>query len=131
MRNDIKRTVPKGVLPDSDGKLGEKSVSIMRMLASGLTAEAIQASDPAIKIADIALAAREALILNKAAQSYKEKLDKIVERHPRAYDIWTREEEQRIIELYRNGKTLREIAAVVQRQPSAVKNRLDRLGLFT
>ncbi len=131
MRDTFNPFVPKGVLQDSDGHLSEKSAHILRLLGSGLSDEEIIASDPAIKREHIVLAAREALVLNSSARTQQERIKRIVQRHPRAYEKWTHDEELRVAELYKLGKTLREIAASVQRQPSAVKNRLDRLGLFT
>jgi hypothetical protein len=54
----------------------------------------------------------------------------MLKHYPRAYEKWCPDEEVRVIELYSAGKTLREIAAVVKRQPQAVKLRLQRLGAF-
>jgi uncharacterized protein (DUF433 family) len=121
----------KGVLPESDGKLSDKSILIFRSLARGLSIEEILAFDPSISREHISLAAREALVLNNAARSWRERLDQIVKRHPNAYEKWTRVDEEKIVEMYTRGKTIREISAQVQRPPSAVKNRLDKLGLFS
>lgn len=113
------------------GKLSEKSLTVMRMFASGLSEDDVLKKDPAIRREHITIAAREALILNNSALTHQEKLDKILQRHPRAYEKWSHDEEQRVLELYKLGKTMREISAAVQRQPTAIKNRLNRLGLFS
>lgn len=123
--------VPKGAIPSSTGKLSETSADILRMLSSGLTNEEMLALNPSLSESDIALAAKEALRLNFVAQTHQERLSKIVQRYPRAYDKWSPDEEQRVAELYKEGKTLREIAAVVERQPNAIRSRLEKMGMFT
>lgn len=124
------RSTPRGVLPQSDGKLSEKSVAIMRMLSKGMSTEQIVAADPAVQRDHIAVAAREALVLNNAARSFQERMERITAASPRAYEKWTRDEEIRLIEMYNFGKTIREIAATLNRPPNAIRNRLDRLGVF-
>lgn len=42
---------------------------------------------------------------------------------------WTREEEERLAELYRSGSAIEQIAFALQRSASAVRARLKRLGL--
>lgn len=123
--------VPKGAMPTSTGKLSDTSADILRMLALGLTKAEMIAMNPLLSESDIAEAAKEALQLNSVAQTQKERQSKIVQRYARAYDKWSSDEESRIAEMFKEGRTLREIAAVVERQPSAVKNRLEKMGLFT
>ena len=47
-------------------------------------------------------------------------------KHPRAYLPWTSEEDQKMLALHMKGKTVAEIAVELQRQPSAIRSRLDR-----
>ena len=42
---------------------------------------------------------------------------------------WTREEEERLIEMYKDGSTLKAMSAELRRSRGAVKARLSRLGL--
>lgn len=131
MSKKLHPNVTRGVLPDSNGKLSEKSIYIFRLMSVGKSADEICLQDPAVSKDNIARAAREALILNSAARGWHDRLQSILEQHPRAYEKWTHQEEQTLIELYNRGKTLREIAAKMQRQPHAIKQRMERLGLFT
>lgn len=130
MRQTTTRMTSKGALPESDGKLSEKSILIFRMMAKGMTEDQIVSFDPAISAEHVALAAREALVLNSAARTWRERVERIVKQHPNAYERWTRVDEEKIVEMYRLGKTLREISAQVKRPTSAIKNRLNKLGLF-
>ncbi len=123
-------TVPKGILPASNGKLSEKSVEFFRYLSSVAREQPLRLSDDNFTSVDIERAAREALILNQSLQTRDGKADKLLKAYPRAYDKWCPEEEQRVAELYRAGKTMREIAVVVKRHPNSIKNRLERMGMF-
>ena len=49
--------------------------------------------------------------------------------HPRAYEPWSSSEEQRLVSLFKSGLSIDDIAAVLERRPSAVRTRLNRLGL--
>ncbi len=52
----------------------------------------------------------------------------IREKHPRAYELWIREEELRLLAMLDRGGTVEEIASELQRQPSAIRARLRHLG---
>jgi hypothetical protein len=49
--------------------------------------------------------------------------------HPNAYRSWTEAEEQRLLELYRTGISIREIAKQLGRRPGGVTARLEKLAL--
>ena len=55
-------------------------------------------------------------------------IDHARQSHPRAYEIWTPEEEQQLKSMFESGRTIDEIAAELGRQPSAVTSRLSRSG---
>jgi DNA-binding CsgD family transcriptional regulator len=120
----------KALLPNGKAKLSDKSTEIFRQLSSGLSEETILQTQPLIDRLDIVQAAREALILNQAVQVRDERSDKVMRQYPRAYDKWSPDEERRVAEMYNSGKTMREIAATVLRQPNAIKNRLEKMGWF-
>ncbi len=56
-------------------------------------------------------------------------LTKIRKEHPRAYEKWEPSEDNELTAFYRNGKKIDEIAGLLQRQPGAIRSRLDKLGL--
>ena len=49
--------------------------------------------------------------------------------HPRAYEPWSSSEEQQLVSLFESGLSIDRIAAALERRPSAVRTRLNRLGL--
>ncbi|HUT36237.1 MAG TPA: hypothetical protein VNE39_22300 [Planctomycetota bacterium] len=61
-----------------------------------------------------------------AQKSYD--LASIRRNYPRAYEKWTPEEEAHLRELAARGSSIRELAAQIQRQPGAIRSRLDRMG---
>lgn len=50
------------------------------------------------------------------------------ERGEREHRKWTEPEEQKIIELFKTGKTFEEIAKETERTPAAIVLRLEKLG---
>jgi hypothetical protein len=56
-------------------------------------------------------------------------LDEIRQKYPRAYEKWTSEEDERLRHQRQAGLDILELAAVFQRQPSAIQSRLNKLGL--
>ena len=57
------------------------------------------------------------------------KFDEIRKNHPRAYKKWTVDEEKKLKELYNDGKNTKEISKYLERQPGAIRSRLQKLGL--
>lgn len=49
--------------------------------------------------------------------------------HPRAYEPWSSSEERQLVRLFQSGLSIDNIATVLERRPSAVRTRLNRLGL--
>lgn len=56
-------------------------------------------------------------------------LDEIKQAHPRAYEKWTAEEDERLKRQYQSGLDIPTLATMFQRQPSAIRSRLNKLGL--
>jgi uncharacterized Zn finger protein (UPF0148 family) len=52
---------------------------------------------------------------------------RIRETHPRAYERWSDEEDGRLKEMHLAGRTAAEIAGDLQRQPSAIRSRLQKM----
>lgn len=49
--------------------------------------------------------------------------------HQRAYERWSPEEDARLTSEFRSGVAVAELAELFQRQPSAIRSRLAKLGL--
>ena len=48
-------------------------------------------------------------------------------KHPAAYQKWTKEEEQKLISEYNNGKSIKELSEILGRQPGGIKSRLKKI----
>ncbi|WP_113698814.1 SANT/Myb-like DNA-binding domain-containing protein [Nonomuraea lactucae] len=55
-------------------------------------------------------------------------LEQLRQKHPRAYEPWTPDEEQQLIDLYTSGSKPAAIAKQLQRQSGAIRSRLRKLG---
>ena len=55
--------------------------------------------------------------------------DNIRQRHPRAYEKWSAEEDERLRAQYGQGRDVSELAELFGRQPSGIRARLIKLGL--
>jgi hypothetical protein len=51
------------------------------------------------------------------------------ERHPRAFEAWTDAEDERLRHAHATGLTRVQLSEMFERQPSAIRSRLDALGL--
>lgn len=58
-------------------------------------------------------------------------LDKVLESHPRTYEPWSSNEDQRIKNLVASGQSIGEIASALERQPSEIRRRMRRSGIQT
>lgn len=47
-----------------------------------------------------------------------------------AYEKWTKEEEQKLISEYNNGKTIKELSELLGRQPGGIRSRLKKLKII-
>ena len=125
-----------------------KITDILDMISKGFSYYQILLTDPRLTLLDIMITAKVAKELMEmfvtpvhtivvegsieviAKGGQIQNLTKIREEHPRAYEKWSTNEEERLIQLFHSGRSVAEIAKVMQRQLGAVKTRLRRLGLI-
>jgi broad-specificity NMP kinase len=55
---------------------------------------------------------------------------KVRSKYPRAYEKWSKSEEEILDQLYNEGTSIEEISIVLQRQPTALRSRLKKLGIL-
>ena len=108
-------------------KLSEKSVRVLRLIAQGHSYSQIVDGHFEISYRDIFDAAEEALCLSETPSEYEERMAAIKRKYPRAYERWTQDEDTRLVAMYGEGTPLDELAARFQRQPSAIRSRLEKL----
>ena len=61
-------------------------------------------------------------------RSYSVKV--IQETHPRAYEPWTKAEDERLRQRYRQSVAINDLAGEFQRKPGGIRSRLKKLGLL-
>ncbi len=110
-------------------QLSEKSVVVLTLIAEGQSYGQIVDSHPAISYFDIFAAAEEALRLSESPGDYQVRLEKIKKRYPKAYELWTEDDDARLTTMYCGQTPLAEIATKLERQPSAIRARLAKLDL--
>lgn len=49
--------------------------------------------------------------------------------HPNAYKPWIREDDDMLVQLFSQGKTLKELSDIFQRKPGAIRSRVKKLQL--
>jgi hypothetical protein len=108
--------------------LSEKSIKVLRLIADGHSYGQIVGGNSDIKYPDIFDAAEEALRLNDTPSAHEERLEFIKKKYSRAYERWTQNEDANLVALHADGLAVDELAARFQRQPSAIRSRLDKLA---
>lgn len=58
-------------------------------------------------------------------------VDTIRQKHPKAYEKWSTEEDERLMRQSRIGLSIAELSAMFERGPGAIQSRLARLGIET
>lgn len=74
--------------------------------------------------------AQQNILPEKKGISWDERLNTIKKSYPRAYKIWTKNEEIELDKLFKENMPYSEIAKKLGRQPGAIRSRLIRLGLI-
>ncbi|MDX2176318.1 MAG: hypothetical protein SF028_07585 [Candidatus Sumerlaeia bacterium] len=109
--------------------LSEKSQTILRLIADGLSYEQIVAHRAGIRYPDIFAAAKEALELLADRPGHAARLEQIKAQHPQAYAPWTKDADEELALLHSESRSVGEMAEHFGRQPSAIRSRLRKLGL--
>ena len=59
----------------------------------------------------------------------QKRLRKIIDVHPRAYEPWCDDEDDKLRQMIESGQSVNEIAVYLQRQDGAIRSRIKKLGL--
>ena len=68
--------------------------------------------------------------IDNNADRPKTQNEKIRQKYPRAYVKWTRDEDENLQNEYASGQQIGELVNKFQRQPAAIRSRLQKLGLI-
>ena len=115
-------------MPSKTRNLSTNSVTVLREIARGRTYEQILSGRSTLTYLDIFTAAREALALaGKEREDYAARLARIRQRHPRAYERWTADDDAQLKRAADAGTPVTKIAKQLQRQAGAIRSRLAKL----
>jgi hypothetical protein len=113
-----------------ESRISASSIAVLEMIAAGSSYGQILSAHPSLTYLDIFHAAQECLdALVMSNQKPTQVQDVTRTRYPRAYEKRSEAEEQRLHEFVRSGLTVARIASRLQRQRSAIRSRIVRLGL--
>lgn len=111
--------------------LSSKAAAVMEMIAGGHSYEQILAAYPTLTYRDIFDAAAEVLTASRrGAGGEASHMQRLKDRHARAYEKWTPQEEEQLTQLIAEGHTVARIAGRLGRNRGAIRARLIRLGLM-
>ena len=114
----------------ADHLLSSQARSVLEQIAEGRTYEQILSRYPELTYLDVFAAAREALTLvGEEREDYAARLARIKQRHLRAYERWTDDEDAQLKHAVQRGTPVAQIAKQLQRQPSAIRSRMVKLGI--
>lgn len=107
--------------------LSARSTAILSLIARGQSYQQIVNGPDEFTYIDIFNAAKEALELDAPSEDYQQRMANIKEKHTRAYQPWSPAEDADLKAMHERGLSNREIAAKLERQPSAIQSRLVKL----
>lgn len=112
--------------------LSPRSRTVLELISEGWSYERIVHDHPDLTYLDIFRAAKEALALSARLQPKSARPIRMAEvkaKHARAYAAWSEDEEAQLRQFLEEGWTVARIAGTLQRQRSAIRSRMLRLGL--
>jgi hypothetical protein len=107
-------------------RLSLKATEILERIAQGQDYGQILAAHPLFTYIDICSAAQEALNLSRRPRPPRSPRQ---DRHTRAQERWTPEEEAQLRALVQSGETVARISGHLQRKRGAIRARILKLGL--
>jgi len=66
----------------------------------------------------------------RTKKDYYATMEQVKKESPNAYNPWTKQEEEQLTKLYKEGKKINEIAILLQRQQGGIRSRLKKIGLI-
>ncbi len=111
----------------NDMELSAKTLAVMQLIAKGHSYEQIVSSHPDLTYRDIFDGAAEVVAASR--ETSRDHMAQLKQRHRRAYEAWTDEEEEQLRRLIDDGHTIARIAGRLERNRGAIRSRIVRLGL--
>lgn len=108
----------------------EPSLIILRFLAEGCTVEEVFWHYPSLDYGHIRQAAQEALNSLTTPTEQEKGIERTKSRYPKAFTRWTDEEQDLLAREFQAGNSVKALSELLNRQPGAIRIRLEKLGLL-
>lgn len=126
---------------------GVTMAQVLKLISEGYSYSRILSANPALTMGDIMATADLAcqvilqledehnnVVLNQGikftlSQGKFVSLEKLREKFPRAYNPWTANEDNQLVEMVKRGVKPADMARILRRQPGAIHARLEKLSL--
>jgi hypothetical protein len=132
---------PNRSIMSEPSRLSPKSLQILKLIADGQSYSRIVDGNPELNYHDIFFAAEEAVWLHERIGTLSgteestlrptelNSMERAKQNHPKAYAPWTASDDAELAAMHASGASKNEMAEHFQRQPSAIRSRLTKLGL--
>lgn len=110
--------------------LGERERAILSHIEQGLSYDEILRRMPGLLVDDVyraAGAALKALDARARPESREARIARMRQKHPRAFEAWSREEDARVREAMAQKAKVADVARELGRQPGAIRRRMEKL----
>ncbi len=126
---------------------GVTVVQVLKMISEGYSYDRILKANPGLTMGDILASADLArqvigqlgdeqgeLLIGQGGAFIVNRgepipLDKLREKHPRAYRPWSPRDDNQLVEMVKRGLSLSQISGQLGRQPGAIRIRIEKLEL--
>lgn len=101
---------------------------VLRLLAGGVPPDRLLRERPGLTLEDVRRAAAEALAAldHPPPETREQRIARIRERHARAFEPWSEDEDAHLLRRFDEGARLGELAREMMRPPNAIRIRLEK-----
>ena len=106
----------------------DRTRALLRLLAEGASVERLLKDHPDLTPEDVRRAAAEALaaLERQGGGSRAERIARMREKHPRAYEPWSEDEDAHLLRRWDEGTRVADLARETMRPPNAIRARLEK-----
>lgn len=102
--------------------------AILFYISEGLSTKQILAENPELAAEDIQAAGAEALRVIEAGESREDRIARVRQKHPHAFEPWTPKDDQDLLAEWTHGASLAALSRAFGRPTGALRMRLEKLS---
>lgn len=102
--------------------------AILFFLSEGCSTHQILAENPELGPDDIQAAAAEALRVIEVGETREDRIERVRQKHPHAFEPWTPEDDRDLLAEWTNGASLAALSRAFGRPTGALRMRLEKLA---